>query len=83
MRLLQKRESKLEEISAEMAKTGSDFTKAQDLMKQETELNEKLEQLMERWAYLAELAEELRKSASIWRTFLLLIGLISETYVAK
>ena len=40
-----------------MAKTGSDFTKAQELMKQETELNEKLEYLIERWSYLAELAE--------------------------
>ncbi|PFP30418.1 multidrug ABC transporter ATP-binding protein [Bacillus sp. AFS073361] len=51
-------EARLEEIASEMAKTGSDFTKAQDLMKQETELNEKLEHLIERWSYLAELAEK-------------------------
>ncbi|WP_144547329.1 ABC-F family ATP-binding cassette domain-containing protein [Bacillus sp. X1(2014)] len=51
-------ETRLEEIASEMAKTGSDFTKAQDLMKQETELNEKLEHLIERWSYLAELAEK-------------------------
>ncbi|MGG1399415.1 ABC-F family ATP-binding cassette domain-containing protein [Bacillus salipaludis] len=50
-------EEKLEETSAELQKVGSDFTKAQDLMKQEAELNEKLEQLIERWSYLAELAE--------------------------
>ncbi|MGX6442479.1 ABC transporter ATP-binding protein [Neobacillus sp. K501] len=50
-------ETKLEEIADEMAKTGSDFTKAHELMKQETELNEKLEYLIERWSYLAELAE--------------------------
>jgi ABC transport system ATP-binding/permease protein len=50
-------EEKLEQISVEMANTGSDFTKAQDLMKQETEYNEKLEKLIERWSYLAELAE--------------------------
>lgn len=50
-------EVRLEEIAAEMAKTGSDFTKAQELMKQETELNEKLEHLIERWSYLAEFAE--------------------------
>jgi ABC transport system ATP-binding/permease protein len=55
--VIAKTESKLEEIAAEMAKTGSDFTKAQDLMRQETELTEKLEQLIERWEYLAELAE--------------------------
>lgn len=50
-------EARLEEIALEMASTGSDFTKAQDLMKQEADLNEKLEQLIERWSYLAELAE--------------------------
>ncbi|MGF6948725.1 ATP-binding cassette subfamily F protein uup [Neobacillus sp. B4I6] len=53
-----KTETRIEEIGVEMAKTGSDFTKAQDLMKQETELNEKLEYLIERWSYLAELAEK-------------------------
>lgn len=50
-------EARLEEIATELAKTGSDFTKAQELMKQETELNEKLEYLIERWSYLAEIAE--------------------------
>jgi ABC transport system ATP-binding/permease protein len=50
-------EAELEKVAAEMAKTGSDFTKANELMKQETELNEKLEILIERWSYLAELAE--------------------------
>ena len=53
-----KTETRLEEIASEMAKTGSDFTLAQDLMKQETELNERLEYLIERWSYLAELAEK-------------------------
>jgi ABC transport system ATP-binding/permease protein len=53
-----KTETRIEEIAKEMAKTGSDFTKAQDLMKQETELNERLEYLIERWSYLAELAEK-------------------------
>ncbi|WHY90242.1 ABC-F family ATP-binding cassette domain-containing protein [Neobacillus cucumis] len=55
--VIAKIEEKLEETSAELAKVGSNFTKAQDLMKQEAELNEKLEQLIERWSYLAELAE--------------------------
>ncbi|MFL6556892.1 MAG: ABC-F family ATP-binding cassette domain-containing protein, partial [Bacillus sp. (in: firmicutes)] len=55
---IEKTEARLEEIASEMAKTGSDFTKAQDLMKQETELNEKLEYLIERWSFLAELAEK-------------------------
>jgi ATP-binding cassette subfamily F protein uup len=51
-------EAQLEKVSAEMAKIGSDFTKGQDLMKREAELNERLEQLIERWSYLAEIAEE-------------------------
>ncbi len=55
--IIEKTETRLEEIADEMGKTGSDFTKAQELMKLEEELNEKLEYLMERWEYLAELAE--------------------------
>jgi ATP-binding cassette subfamily F protein uup len=51
-------EEQLEKVSAEMTNIGSDFTKGQELMKQEAELNEKLEQLIERWSYLAEIAEE-------------------------
>jgi len=50
-------ESSLEEVTAELGMVGSDFTKAQELTNQEAELNEKLEQLIERWTYLAELAE--------------------------
>ncbi|WP_301337166.1 ABC-F family ATP-binding cassette domain-containing protein [Bacillus sp. FJAT-29814] len=52
-------EAAIEEVSAEMATAGSDFTKLQELMKKEAELNEKLEYLMERWEYLAELAESM------------------------
>ncbi len=50
-------ESRIEEISVEIVKTGSDFTKAQLLMEEENSLNEQLEQLIERWSYLSELAE--------------------------
>jgi ATP-binding cassette subfamily F protein uup len=55
--VIAKTETRLEEIAVELGKVGSDFTKAQDLMKQEAELTEKLEQLIERWSYLAEVAE--------------------------
>ena len=51
-------ESRLEEISTEMNNTGSDFEKAQKLMEEESELNEKLEHLIERWTYLTELSEQ-------------------------
>ncbi|MDP4083526.1 MAG: ABC-F family ATP-binding cassette domain-containing protein [Bacillota bacterium] len=50
-------EEKLEEVSKELQNIGSDFTKGQDLVKREADLNEKLEQFIERWSYLAELAE--------------------------
>ncbi|WP_284035968.1 ABC-F family ATP-binding cassette domain-containing protein [Neobacillus sp. 114] len=55
--IISKTEARLEEVATEMAGAGSDFSKLQDLMKKETELNEKLEYLIERWSYLAELAE--------------------------
>lgn len=51
-------EEQLEKVTAEMANTGSDFTRAQELMKQESELNDKLEKLIERWSYLSEIVDE-------------------------
>jgi ATP-binding cassette subfamily F protein uup len=56
--VIAKTEEQLEKVTKEMENIGSDFTKGQELMKQEAELNEKLEQLIERWSYLAEIAEE-------------------------
>ena len=50
-------EAKIEEIQAEMAGIGSDFEKGQSLMKEEAELNEKLEEMIERWGYLSEFAD--------------------------
>lgn len=55
--VIAKTEVGLEEVAAEMASAGSNFSRLQDLMKKEAELNEKLEHLIERWSYLAELAE--------------------------
>lgn len=50
-------EARLKEIAEEMTQTGSDFEKAQALMNEENALNEKLEHFIERWSYLADLAE--------------------------
>jgi ABC transport system ATP-binding/permease protein len=50
-------EKRLEEISIELNDTGSNFEKAQELMNEEVELNEKLEHMMERWTYLTEKSE--------------------------
>ena len=50
-------EDRLEQIRVEMPNIGSDFEKGQALMNEEAELNDQLEQLIERWSYLGELAE--------------------------
>ena len=42
-----------------MEKNAADFVKLAELTKEEKRLNSLLEELMERWAYLNELAEEL------------------------
>ena len=55
--IIAKTEAQLGKVSAEMENIGSDFTKAQELMKQQASLNDELEALIERWTYLAELAE--------------------------
>lgn len=54
---MEKAEKRLAEISVEMNQTGSDFEKAQALMAEEAQLNERLEYLIERWSVLSELAE--------------------------
>ncbi|MGN7400412.1 ABC-F family ATP-binding cassette domain-containing protein [Cytobacillus praedii] len=51
-------EARLEKIAVEMNNTGSDFEKARALLEEEAALNEKLEQLIERWSYLSEIAEQ-------------------------
>ncbi|WP_079509473.1 ABC-F family ATP-binding cassette domain-containing protein [Mesobacillus jeotgali] len=51
-------EARLEKVQAEMANIGSDFEKGQSLVKEEEELNQQLEYLIERWSYLSELADE-------------------------
>ena len=51
-------EQRLSEITVEMTAAGSDFEKVHVLLEEESKLNEKLEYMMERWAYLAEKLEE-------------------------
>ncbi len=50
-------EQRLTDISSEMATAGSDFEKLRLLMEEESELKAKLDHMLERWEYLAELAE--------------------------
>lgn len=50
-------EEQLNQIEENLSSIGSDFTKGQQLLEQQSELNAKLEHLMERWEYLSEIAE--------------------------
>ena len=50
-------EGKLKVVQLQMSQNASDYGKLNELTKEETALQEKLDYLMERWAYLEELAE--------------------------
>lgn len=50
-------EGKLKIIQLQMSQNASDYGKLNELTKEETALQERLDYLMERWAYLEELAE--------------------------
>ncbi|PLT34943.1 ABC-F family ATP-binding cassette domain-containing protein [Bacillus sp. V5-8f] len=54
---MQEIEDRLKAISEEMAIAGSDYAKVKDLSDEERELTDKLDEMMERWAYLAEKVE--------------------------
>ncbi len=50
-------EGELKVVQLQMAQNASDYGKLNELTKEETRLQEKLDNLMERWAYLEEIAE--------------------------
>ena len=52
-------ELKLKQIKMNLETNSADFVKLAELTKKEEELNKELDDLMERWAYLTELAEEM------------------------
>lgn len=55
---IEKAEERLKQIDEELAAIGSDFTKGQALIEEQTTMNEKLEYFMERWEYLSEIVDE-------------------------
>lgn len=55
---MERAELRLKDITSEMSAAGSDFEKVRLLLEEEKELTDKLDHLMERWAYLAEKLEE-------------------------
>ena len=52
-------ESRLAECQAAQGRCGSDYVRLQELQKQQTELETKLEEKTERWVYLNELKEKI------------------------
>lgn len=55
-------ESELEEINAAMVESSSNFEHLQELLLKKELLEERLNEAVERWAYLNELAEEIEKA---------------------
>lgn len=53
-------EGELKVVQLQMAQNASDYGKLNELTKEETRLQEKLDYLMERWAYLEEIAEQMQ-----------------------
>lgn len=53
-------EQELQTITDEIAASGSDFERLQNLTARQTALTAKLDELLERWTYLNELAEEIQ-----------------------
>lgn len=57
-------EGKIEELDAGMAKDPTNYGKIAELMKEKEEVEAKLEEKMERWTYLNELAEKIEEQNS-------------------
>lgn len=57
-----KLEEKIAKADAEMAACATDFTRLQQLSEEKEELEAKLEERMERWMELSELAEEIERN---------------------
>ncbi len=55
-------EQELKQVNAGIDSAGSDFTLLQNLVSSKEALEHKLDELLERWAYLTELAEEMQKN---------------------
>ncbi|WP_024832797.1 ABC-F family ATP-binding cassette domain-containing protein [Ruminiclostridium josui] len=55
-------ESDLEKVKKDIDKSATDFTKLQELLEKQQELEKELDLKMERWTYLYELAEKIENS---------------------
>lgn len=55
-------EQKLQQIKKQECECASDYVKLQEISLQKQEIETALEDTMQRWVYLSELAEEIEKS---------------------
>ncbi|QGU94718.1 ATP-binding cassette domain-containing protein [Clostridium bovifaecis] len=55
-------EEKIEELEMKISKAGSDYALLQELLKEKENFEKQLEEKMERWVYLNELAEKIAQS---------------------
>ncbi|MFC3885251.1 ABC-F family ATP-binding cassette domain-containing protein [Bacillus songklensis] len=55
-------EEKLEQIASDIEASGSDFEKAHRLTQEQEEVNDELNRLLDRWAELSEIVEEMQSS---------------------
>lgn len=55
-------EEELQKINQDMNDSGSDFGKLTELVKLQKTLEQKLDDLLERWTYLTELAEKIEQN---------------------
>lgn len=62
--VIAEKEAELAKINQEMNEAGSDYGKLNELASQQHTLEQTLEELMNRWAYLNELAEKIAQSKS-------------------
>ncbi|MEA4901997.1 ABC-F family ATP-binding cassette domain-containing protein [Desulfitobacterium sp.] len=60
--LIAQKEEELAKVNQEMNAAGSDYGKLSELIGQQQLLEQKLDELMERWTYLNELAEQIARS---------------------
>lgn len=61
---IEEKEQEIAKVEAAIQEAGSDYDKLQKLFDHKKELDHELEQLMERWAYLNELAEQIAEQKS-------------------
>ncbi len=57
--LIEELEDKISELEPKIGSAGSDFVLLQDLMKEKEALEDQLEDVMDRWVYLSEIAEKI------------------------